>query len=1038
MNLFHYAQRHRKALLFLISGLLLAGIAATVLMPVSLFPDITFPRIVILADNGEQPAERMMIEVTKPLEDVASSVPGVEVVRSITGRGSTEISLGLSWEVDVIEALQTLQNRIGDIRTSLPPNASIQVERMSVAVFPILGYSLISDSVSAVELRDIATYQIRPAITRVAGVARVEVVGGETREFHIVVSPERLADYHLDIRDVSSAITQSNELSSAGLVENNYHLYLTLVSGLLSSTDDIGDVVVANRKGVLIRVKDIASVEPSVAPMYIRTTADGKSAVLISVVKQPTGSTVAIGNKVREAVTALKLPPGVKFANWYDQGDFINRSIAGTRDSIIIGIVLSMFVLLLFLRSWRISLVMLLVVPATIAITLLLLQTFGRSINIMTLGGIAAAVGLIIDDSIVVIENIFVRIGLSRSDQMSVRESVSVAAGQSVRRLFPAIVGSTACTVLINIPLIFLSGITGAFFSSLAITMILALTVSFFLSTTATPLLVTLLATRKGIAAELRRDARPSSVAPFYERLMRFMLRFRVAIIPVVLLIGGGAYYVYHGIGSGFLPDMDEGTFVLDYVSPPGTSLSETNEMLDHIGRILMQIPEVESYSRRTGTQLGFFLTEPNTGDFLVKLKTKRKRSIFDVIAEVRRVADSTEPALQVDFGQLMGDVIGDLTNSPMPVEIKLFGDNVTLLESKAREVAELIESVRGAVDIFDGIVISGPSFLVNVDRHRAALFGLSAEDVRAQLAEMVHGEVASNIQHGEKLIGLRVLFPDGYNTDFEKIKEVKLVTSNGDLVPLADVADFQFTEGQSELDREGLRPVVAVSARIEGRDLGRTIAEIKRTLASHLTLPPGITLEYGGVYQTQQRSFRGLMLVAIAAFLLVFVILLFEFGEFAAPLSVITVCLLSLLGVVGALWLTGTTFNISSFVGLIMIIGIVAENSVFVLHECKVCRAEGADLNSALVTACRRRTRPIVMTTLAAILALLPLAIGIGTGAKMLQPLAIAVIGGFSLSTLLLLMVLPVLFRLLKRGSVDSAAAMESANASSSIGGES
>jgi CzcA family heavy metal efflux pump len=1026
MSPFRYAQRHRKALLFLISGLLLAGIAAAGLMPVSLFPDITFPRIVILADNGEQPAERMMIEVTKPLEDVSSSIPGVQVVRSITGRGSTEISLGLSWKVNVIEALQTLQNRIADIRTSLPADASIQVERMSVAVFPILGYSLTSDSISAVELRDIAMYQMRPAITRVAGVARVEVVGGETREFHIVVSPDKLAGYHLDIRDVSSAISQSNQLSSAGLVENNYHLYLTLVSSLLSSAEDIGNVVVANRQGVVIRVSDVASVEPSVAPQYIRTTADGKPAVLISVVKQPTGSTVAIGNEVQQVVSALKLPAGVKFANWYDQGDFINRSIAGTRDSIIIGIILSMLVLLVFLRSWRISLVMLLVVPATIAISLLLLQTFGKSVNIMTLGGIAAAVGLIIDDSIVVIENIFVRIGQRRSDETSLKERISLAASQSVQGLFPAIIGSTACTVLINVPLIFLSGITGAFFSSLAITMILALTVSFLLSTTATPLLVTLLATRKGVEAELRRGDRTSRVAPVYDRFMRFMLRYRAAIIPIVLLIAGVAFYIYRGIGSGFLPDMDEGTFVLDYVSPPGTSLSETNEMLDHIGKVLMQIPEVESYSRRTGSQLGFFLTEPNTGDFLVKLKTKRKRSIFDVIAEVRRVADSTEPALQVDFGQLMGDVIGDLTNSPMPVEIKLFGDNVTLLETKAREVAKMIESVPGVVDIFDGIVISGPSFLINVDRHRAALRGLSAEDIQAELADMVRGDVAIDIQHGEKLIGLRVLFPDAYKTDFEKIKNAKLVNSSGDLVPLGDVADFQFTEGQAELDREGLRPVVAVSARIEGRDLGRTIADIKKTLTGRLTLPPGVTLEYGGVYQTQQQSFRGLLLVAVAAFLLVFVILLFEFGEFAAPFSVLTVCLLSLLGVVAALWLTATTFNVSSFVGLIMIIGIVAENSVFVLHEYKVCRAEGTDLNSALVTACRRRTRPIIMTTLAAVLALLPLAIGIGTGAQMLQPLAIAVIGGFSLSTLLLLMVLPVLFRLLKRDATSNFEAID------------
>ena len=1017
MNPFEYARKHSKALLFLMSGLLVAGLAATQFMPVSLFPDITFPRIVILADNGEQPAERMMIQVTKPLEDVASSVPGVEVVRSITGRGSTEISLSLNWKVNIEEALQTLQNRIGDIRSSLPADASIEVEQMSVAVFPILGYSLTSDTINPVELRDIVLYQIRPALTRIPGVARVEVAGGETREFHITVLPEKLYSYRLDIRDISTAIEKTNQLASAGLVEDNYHLYLSLVSGLLNSKEDIENVVVENRGNVPVFIKDVATVEASVAPTYIRTTANGKPAVLISVVKQPVGSTVAIGKELKRVVAGLKLPAGVEFYNWYDKGDFINRSISGTRDSIIIGIVLSMFVLLVFLRSWRISLIMLIVVPATIAITLLLLKIIGETINIMTLGGIAAAVGLIIDDSIVVIENIFVQIGRQREQGESTAAMVRTAAGRSIHELLPAIGGSTACTVVINIPLAFLGNLTGAFFTSLAITMILALSVSFFLSTTATPLLAGLLMNRRSIGREVKRGVHRSGLARTYEASLRFSLRYRAAVIPIILAIGVAAYYIYSGIGSGFMPDMDEGTFVLDYTSPPGTSLTETNHMLELVGHELMNIPEVESYSRRTGSQLGFFLTEPNTGDFLVKLKNNRSRSIWDIMDQVRKTVDSTEPALEVDFGQLMTDLIGDLTNTPKPVEIKLFGDSVAVLEAKAKEVAGLIERVPGVVDIFDGIVISGPSFIVNVNSTRAALFNLTVEDVQQQLESMVHGLVASSIQRGEKLIGMRVVFPPVYAEDFRNIRALQIVNSNGVLVPLLNVADFEFTEGQAELDREGLRPVVAVSARIEGRDLGRTIRDIKRTLSAHLVLPRDVTLEYGGVYQTQQQSFRGLLAVAIAAILMVFVILLFEFGEFTVPISVLTVCLLSLLGVVTALWVTGTSFNISSFVGLIMIIGIVAENSVFILNEYKEVRAQGGDLNSALVTACSRRTRPIIMTTLAAVLALLPLAIGIGTGAQMLQPLAIAVIGGFCLSALLLFFVLPVLFRLLHRG---------------------
>ncbi len=1018
MNLFGYSWTHRKALLFVAAGLIVAGVAVTRFMPVSLFPDITFPRIVILADNGEQPAELMMIQVTKPLEEVASSVPGVEVVRSITGRGSTEISLGLSWTTDVREALQTLQNRIADNRNTLPPEASIEVEQMSVAVFPILGYSLTSDSTSAVEMRDFALYQIRPAIMRMAGVARVEVVGGETQEFRVVASPEKLAAYRLDILQISDAIAKTNLISSPGLIENNYQLYLSLVSGVLHTVDDIENVVITTRSGVPVLVRDVATVEPAVAPSYIRTTAHGKPAILISVVKQPTGSTVAIGQAVQNAVAQVKLPAGVKFENWYDQGNFIRRSILGTRDAIIIGIALSMLVMFLFLRNWRVSMVMIVVVPLTIAATLVCLKAVGETINIMTLGGIAAAVGLIIDDSIVVIENIFARIASRPGRMPAAGKQFDEAASHSLMELMPAIIGSSASTIVINIPLIFLIGLTGAFFKSLSITMIFALLLSFLFSITISPLLAGLILRKKDIEQESAREKGESWLTKRYERSLRFLLRYRLLVLPVALGIAVGAYFIYAHIGSGFMPEMDEGTFVLDYASPPGTSLDETNDMLMNVEQILMDIPEVDSYSRRTGTQLGFFLTEPNTGDFLVKLKSQRSRSINDVIAEVRRKVEASQPTLQVDFGQLMMDVIGDLTNTPKPIEIKLFGDNVSVLHDEARKVAGLIESVPGVVDVFDGIVISGPSFIMNVDPDQAALAGLTVEDILAELGSVVQGRVESSIQEGEKLVDIRVTLPDVYHRDIDRIKKMSITNSNGDLVPLSAVATFEITEGQSELDREGLRQVVAVSARIEGRDMGRTIRDIKQKLSAHLHLAKGVSQEFGGVYQTQQESFRALLLVAVAAFLMVFMVLLFEFGEFSVPISVLSVSLLSLIGVVSALWITGITFNISSFVGLIMIIGIVAENGVFVMHETKRLRAAGVDFDTALVTACRRRARPIIMTTLAAVLALAPLALAIGTGAQMQQPLAIAVIGGFSVSSILLFFILPMLYRLLHRST--------------------
>lgn len=1014
MTLFEYFHKHTRAILFTVAILALSGIAVLFNMPVSLFPDVTFPRIVILADNGEQPAERMMVEVTKPLEEVVSSIPGVKYVRSTTSRGSSEISVGLDWGSNVQQTLQFLQGRISNIRNELPATASIQAEQMTVAVFPIAGYSLTSDSLSLVELRDIALYQMRPALMRVNGVAKVEVAGGETREFLVKVSPEKLLAYHLSIQQVSDAIKNTNFVESTGLINNNYQLYLSLVSGLLKTTSDVSSVIVAVQNQVPIRVSDLAEVIPSVADKYIRTTAHGRDAVLINILKQPTGSTVQIRNDVTKEIQNLKLPAGVHFENFYDQGDFIAGSIRGTRDSILIGIALAMVVLVIFLRSWRLAIVIVLVVPATIASTFVFLNAVGKTINIMTLGGAAAAVGLIIDDSIVIIEYIFSQFAEHKNEDYG-RGRFLKAASTSLHDLMPAIIGSTASTIVIQIPLAFLGGVTGAFFASLSVTMVFAMSISFILSISLAPLLASLVLREKDIKGEVEREHHSSALARWYERTLRSLLKHRFAAIPAALMTIALAYVLYQNIGTSFMPDMDEGAFVLDYNSPPGTSLTETNRMLMHVEQILLATPEVESYSRRTGTQLGFFITEPNSGDFAVKLKPKRSRDINGVIADVRERVETAEPGLRIDFGQLMMDVIGDLTNSPSPIDIKLFGDDVRLLHEKAKEVKSLIETVPGVVDAFDGIVISGPSFIIHVDPLKASLAGFSAADVETEVRNIMLGTVETTIQKGEKLIGIHVRYPDAYRTDMQKIEQIRLVNSNSVIVPLHNMATIEKTPGQAEIKRERLRQFIGVTARISGRDLGSTVADIQKKLNAHLTLPTGMTLEYGGVYQTQQESFGGLTYVAVAAFMLVFIVLLFEFGEFSVPLSIFVINLASLAGVFGALWITRVTFNISSFVGIIMIIGIVAENAIFVMHMVKTYRSQGDSLDEALVRASVIRIRPILMTTFAAVFALLPLALGIGAGSQMQQPLAIAVIGGFSMSSLLLFFGLPMVYRLMQ-----------------------
>jgi multidrug efflux pump subunit AcrB len=578
----------------------------------------------------------------------------------------------------------------------------------------------------------------------------------------------------------------------------------------------------------------------------------------------------------------------------------------------------------------------------------------------------------------------------------------------------PAIIGSTACTIVIHIPLAFLGGVTGSFFASLSITMVFAMLISFLFSITFVPLLVSFILRDQDIDLEIKREERATVFNAWYERLLRRLLKTRFAAIALVVVILIATWFIYNNIGSSFMPDMDEGSFVLDYATQPGTSLEETDRVLMQVEKIILSVPEVESYSRRTGTQMGFFLTEANTGDYLVKLRQKRSRNIDEVITEVRHRIESTEPALRIEFGQMMMDVIGDLTNNPSPIEIKIFNDDPTLLRSTAIQIKNIIEKIPGVVDVFDGVVIAGPSMIVHVDPFRSMRAGLSVDDVSAQLETMIHGSAETSIQKGEKLMNIRIRFPETYRTDIEKIENTRLINASGSFVPLRSIASIERTTGQAEVDREGLRQMLAVTARIEGRDLGRTVEDIKAALALKLTLPQGMTLAYGGVYQTQQESFRGLLLVALVALMLVFLVLLIEFSEFAVPFSILTINLLSLIGVFGALWITGVSFNISSFVGIIMIIGIVAENAIFVMHRVRELRLQGSTLDDALVQAGQMRARPILMTTLAAVLALLPLSLGIGAGAQMQQPLAIAVIGGFSVSSFFLFFGLPVVYKFL------------------------
>lgn len=1014
-NTKNFATRHRLAIVFICAALCLGGVYSILSVPSSVFPQTNFPRVVILVDNGVMPADEMMATITRPIEEAMKDIPGTLTVRSTTGRGSADISIFFNWQVDMVQSELYVNSRLAQIRSSLPATAQTTVWRLTFSAFPIIGVSLISPQRSLTELWEFARYDLKPRFLRIPGVARVDLVGGRTPEYHVIVDPLRLQAANLSLQQVTDALAKNNLIESAGMHEENDKLYLVVVEGRVHSISDIENLPVTVTGTHPIRIKDIARVTLGPEPVFNVVTAEGENAVLLNIRSQPDGSTLAIAKDLKRTLEELKkdLPPDLKMAYFYDQSQFVRESVGSVRDAILFGLILSVIIIYLFLKNWGITLTAVVVIPVTVLIAIVAMKMAALSFNMMTLGGIAAAIGLVIDDAIVVVEAIYAKIvsGLSRI------EAVQKAIAEILRPLL----GSTLTPVVVFIPLAFLNGVTGVFFRALAITMVVALLTSLLLAVTLTPALAAwFLRDRE----KLEHGHAPKGegggfllryVERLYETTIRLVIRYRrltLVLCGVVLLLGVA---IYRNLNSEFLPPLDEGGFVIDYIAPVGTSLTETDRQLQQVEKVLRATPEVESYSRRTGAHLALAIVEPNVGDFLVKLKPNRKRSTQEVIADLRHKFQVAFPDLEWEFPGILSDLIGDLTWAPQPIEVKVFSTDIAFLEQKAPEVADQLKHVKGVVDVLDGLVYAGPSILLKVRRADAERFGLTSEDISSAMNTAILGQQASTVLEGDRVINTRVLVDPADINRVATLRELPLRTPDGNLVKLSQLADIEESSGNLELHRDDLRQCVSVTARLEGRDLGSAMAEIQQRLSRDKSLPQG-TVEFGGLYQQQQESFRNLMFVLLTAIFLVFTVLLIEFRSFLEPLAIVFGAVLAMFGSVLALWITGTSLNVISLLGMIIGVGIVAKNGILMLDFVEHLRGEGLGLEDALVRSGHRRLRPVLMTSMAAAFGMLPLAYGIGSGADMLRPLAIAVIGSLCISVLLSLIATPTVYALLIR----------------------
>lgn len=1000
----NYYLKYKSPIVAILVLILFGGIYSLLNIKTGLFPDITFPKIKIIADNGEQPIDKMMVTVTIPMENAIKRVEDLQLVRSTTSRGSCEISAFLNWGSDIDLGKQRIEAQINTIKQNLPSGINITIEKMNPSILPVMGFSLQGNGLNQIELRKIAEFTIKPILARVEGVSDVAVIGGKVKEYHIILDPIRMSNLGITPATISTVLSESNFISSNGLTSDYNRLYLTLTDAAIDQKSELENTLIINSSKNKVRLKDIGKIEIAERRDFIKINADGNDVPLIAIIKQPTANLIDVTNGVKAHLDEIQkvLPKGIELRQYYNQADFVSDSINSLKDVLWIGLLLAIFITVLFLRSFRASSVILITIPITLGLTLVILYALNYTFNIMTIGAIAAAVGLIIDDAIVVVEQIH------RTHEENPEENSYHLVTKAVKFLLPAMIGSSLSTIVIFLPFVLMGGVAGAYFKVMTDTMIITLVSSFFVTWIGLPVIYILFSVEQHSVKQSLKSKKSQNFVSF------FIKKPFIASGFVVLLIIS-TFIILPKLPSGFLPDMDEGSIVLDYKSPPGSSLDATDKMLKIVDNILSHIPEVEGFSRRTGTQMGFFITEANVGDYLIQLKKNRNRTTDDVTNEIRMKIESVLPGLQVDFGQVIGDMLGDLMASVQPVEVKIFGDDHKTLVNLADSVAGIVESINGTADVFNGIIIAGPEIKFEPKIANLAQYGLSPNDFQFQIQTKIEGSIVGSILEKNQMVDIRMM-ENPNSVSVNKLKHDFIFLNDGKLKPIDEFADLVINEGVAEIDRDNLKQMVAVTARLDNRDLGSTLSEIQKEVQSKINLPSGYQIIYGGAYAEQQQAFKELLSILIAAVLLVFTVILFLFRNLRVSFAITFIAVIGMSGSLLALFLTGTPLNVGSYTGIIMIVGIIGENAIFTYLQYQETRKNNVNKEESIIYSVSTRLRPNLMTALGAITALFPLALGIGTGAQMHQPLAIAIIGGFILALPLLIVVFPTILKMIEK----------------------
>jgi CzcA family heavy metal efflux pump len=1024
-NIIKFSLNNKYLIILLSVALVVFGVRTALNMDIDVFPDLTAPTVVVMTDAHGMASEEVERLVTFPIEISVNGATGVRRVRSASSQGYSFVWVEFDWGTDIFKARQIVSEKLITVSSQMPLGVGQPVLAPQSSVMgEIFFIGLQADSTSLMDLRTIAEWNIKPLLLATGGVSQVTVIGGDFRQYQVLANPVKMNHYRVFMAELADVCRGISQNSTGGVVRQYGNEYVVRGIARTSDLEVLGNTYVKSVSGKPVRLNDVADVKIGSAVKMGYASGNAKPAVIISVSKQPNTNTLNVTERIEENLAALQktLSPDVRLdTKIFRQADFIETSVHNVQDALLEGAVFVVIILFIFLGSFRTTVISLLAIPLSLLGAIVVMKFLGQNINTMSLGGMAIAIGALVDDAIIDVENVYKRLRQNRLLPENLRQNSFTVVFEASKEIRASILNATMIIIVAFIPLFFLSGMEGRMLKPLGISFIVSLFVSLIVAMTLTPLLSRmLLSDEKYLAGNEKDKWLVRKLSYYYERSLRWSLKHKKTILLPVLGLFIVALIIMSTLGRSFLPEFNEGSLTLSVVTKPGISLEESNRLGNLVETELLAIPEISSTARRTGRgELDEHSQTTNSAEIDVNF-TLKQRSREQFMADVRSTLAQV-PGIAFTVGQPLGHRIDHmLSGTRANIAIKLFGTDLNRMFSIGNEIKSSISGIEGLVDVNVDQQVEIPQIQIRAKRDMLAMYGITTQEFNEFVDIAFGGEKMADIYEGQRSFDLILRLDSDYTQDIEGIRNALIDTHDGRKVPLGQVADIVSVSGPSSISRENVQRKVVISANVAGRDLRSAVEEIQDKIGASLKLPEGYRIEYGGQFESEARASQTLMLTSLLALVIVFLLLFQEFRNFRLAGIILLNLPLALIGGVFAIFITSGILSIPAIIGFITLFGIATRNGILLISHYQRLHEEGVSLSDTVIRGSADRLNPILMTALTAALALIPLALrGNLAGNEIQSPMAKVILGGLITSTLLNIYIVPIVYSALRNRGI-------------------